>query len=748
MKRIFFVLIGVLPLLSMSEAGAAVLSVARIFDSPELDGDLLLKLQFSPHGDRLSFLRPKPSNYEILDLWEYNLKSGMPRALIDSDTLKFTELSEEEKSRRERMRESRQGIVEYKWFHDGARIVLPAAGDLYLYTLKNKQLRRLTRDVASEIDVQVSPDDSFISFVRDQNLYLLETKTTKIHAVTSDGKGAVSNGVAEFVAQEEMARFTGYWWSKDGKYLAFTRVDENPVKVVDRYDIQADKVVVRKERYPEAGTNNAIVQLAVVKVADIVNGRPRPQWVNLGKNKDFYLANADWNSDGRLIYQIQSRDQKKLDVYSYDPSTRHERRLFVESDPKWVNLHGDTKMLEKSPRWVWASERTGFKHLYLYKNDGTELYALTTGAWPVDHLVGIDEVQGWVYFTASKETPLERHVYRVALEKPDEPELLTRDEGWSKAIMSEKGDVFVHFFSSPLSPPQVYLHKSDGTLISALSANNVKEGHPLFPYKDSLVAPEFGSMQIPSGEKIYYRLYKPKNFDAKRKYPLIVFGYGGPQAQVVTKSWIGKTGLFVQTLLAKGFLVASFDNRGSANRGKNFENYLYRAFGTVEVADQVAGVQHLISQGFVDPDRTGFFGWSFGGYLSMSLAVKAPGVFKAYVVGAPVTDFALYDTHYTERYLGDPNKEPDVYKRASTLSSIANLTGDILVMHGMADDNVLFANSTLLFKELQKAGKIYESVTYPGAKHGVNGKENQVHLYTTISNFFERRLRPELPAAH
>lgn len=716
------------------------LTVERLFQSPELDGSSVIKLQFSPDGGRLSFLKPKTENYEVLDLWEYDIKTGQPRLLVDSNSLKFGELSEEEKARRERQRISQKGIVEYYWSNNGQKLVFPASGELYLYNVEDKKLSPLTKGRTNATDVRFSPKDGFVSFIQNQNLFIIDAKTNKKYPVTTAGKGAVAFGVAEFIAQEEMGRFTGYWWSNDEQYLALTKTDESKVKLIDRYDIDADKVVVHKERYPEAGSANAEVQLAVVKTLDVLAGKPKLEWISLGKNKDIYLANARWNSDRKLIYQVQSRDQKRLDIFSYDPNTKKNLLLFTETDSNWVNLLTPGKMLKKSSRFIWSSDRSGFEHLYLYKNDGTLIRPLTQGEWGVDSVVGVDEEQGWVYFLAGLPSPIDRNLYRVSLENPAEPQLLTQTGFWHNAVMSEKGDVFVDFKSSSLTPTQVFLNKGSGELISTLNANEVVEGHPLFPFKQTLIAPEFGTFKSVTGDTIHFSLFKPSGFDAKKKYPLIVMGYGGPTAQVVTRAWPSKRGLMAQIFLQKGFVVASFDNRGSARRGKKFEAYLKNAFGTVEVEDQVAGVKHLISKGFIDGDRVGFSGWSYGGYLALSLGVKAPDVFKALVSGAPVTDFALYDTHYTERYLGKPQEQQDVYKRASTLPLIGNLKSNLLVIHGMADDNVLFTNSTLLFKKLQSAGKLYESVTYPGAKHGVYGKENQIHVNTTITDFFERRL--------
>ncbi len=720
-------------------AGASTLTIDRLFSSPDLNGSAPTALRFSPKGERLSFLRPKADNYEVLDLCEYDLKTGDVHVLVDSNTLKFGELSEAEKARRERMRISSKGIVEYFWSNDAKKIVFPAGGDLYLYTLDGK-LAPLTHKHAAETDVKFSPKDHFVSFIRGQDLMILEDATHKEFAVTHDGKGTISNGIAEFVAQEEMDRFTGYWWSEDEKFLAFTHVDESPVKEIERYDIQADSVVVRKQRYPEAGSANAIVKLAVVKVDDVKKGHPAIQWVSLGKNTDIYLADAGWTPQGQLFYQVQSRDQKTLDTFLYDPSTRKTKKFLTETDTHWVNLTSNWRWLSKTPRMIWSSERSGFKHLYLYNVNGELIKPLTQGEWPIDSLIGVDEVGGWVYFTSGKKNPIEKHLYRVSLENTGEPEQLTKEEGFNDIDMSHDGTFYIRKFSSSVVPPQVYLHRSNGDLVAALSRNEVKEGHPLFAYRDSLVTPEFGTFKGPSSDTIYYRVYKPKNFDSHKKYPMIVIGYGGPHVQMVSKVWGGKWELFSEYMVSKGFVVASFDNRGSARRGKKFEDNLYRAFGTVEVEDQAAGVEHLVSLGFVDPKRVGFFGWSYGGYLSVSLALKKPDLLKANVAVAPVLDFALYDTHYTERYMGKPKEEAAAYKRANDLEIVPALKSKMLVMHGMADDNVLFTNTTLLFKQLQKADKIFESITYPGAKHGIGGKENQTHVFTTIADFFERNL--------
>jgi dipeptidyl-peptidase-4 len=721
-------------------AQAAELPLERIFQSPDLSGETVLQAKFSPMGNRLGILKPKKEDYEILDLWEIDLKTFEQKLLIDSALLNTENLSEEEKARRERMRVSRKGIVDYFWTQDGNQVVIPSSGDLYLYDLKSRKIKPIVTGKKPATDIQISPLNRFIGFIRDQNLVIYDFKNSNEYPVTTGGKGPISYGVAEFVAQEEMGRFTGYWWSQDEKYVAFTQVDDGPVKELDRYEIDADKIKIHKVRYPEAGSANAIVRLAVLPIELVLKGKTKPIWIDLGKNRDIYLTRADWNSDQKLIYQIQTRDQKRIDVYSFDPKIRKSTHLFTQKDDLFVNLYDDWKMLKKSPRMVAPSEKTGFKHLYLCKNDGKIIRPLTQGEWPVDDLVSVDEVNGWVYFSASIETPLERHLYRTRLEEETKPEKLTHEEGWHGVAMSDKSDFYVQFYSSPTVPPKVLLRRSDGEQVGMLLPNEIKDAHPLYRYFDSLIKPEFASFTGPSGDLLYYRVYKPRNFENGKKYPLIVFGYGGPSSQVVQKQWGGRNSLFHQYLASQGYVVASFDNRGSPRRGKKFETAIHHSFGKVEVEDQLAGVKFLVSKGFVDENRIGFYGWSYGGYLALNLAFKASDWFKANVAVAPVTDLTLYDTHYTERYLGMPQFEKEVYREANALNYVKDLKGRLLVIHGMADDNVLFTHSTLLFKKLQQAGKLFESQTYPGGKHGIKGKENQTHVFSTIADFFKRYL--------
>ncbi len=739
MKNLSLILLSFLFTSFSSYGSEKPLTIERLFESPELEGAKMMGLKFSPNGQRLSFLKPKKSNYEVLDLWEFDLKTGKESLLVDSATLKFSPPTEIEKARLERMRITRQGIVEYFWSEKGDLIAFPAGGDLYLYSF-SKPLKRLTNNAGAELDIRFSPQDNYLTYTREQNLYLMNLKDQKEIPLTTTGKDSLSFGSAEFIAQEEMHRRDGYWWSADEKWIAFTEVNEDKVKLVDRFEINADGVTVRKQRYPEAGSANAQVRLGLIKVEDALKGQINPLWIPFGKEQDIYLARAQWTEEGQLIYQIQSRDQKTLDIMAFNPMNQQVTKLRREIHPHWVNLHDNWYWLKKNQNWIWASEKSGFNHLYLLDRKGQVVRQLTQGLWPVIELVGVDEKNDWVYFSAGIKSPLERHLYRVSMSNPKEPEPITEGSDWNSVVMDKEANYFIRIFSNPRSPHQISLHRASGELVSNLLENSVNEKHPFYPYQKNYVEPEFGFFKGPSKENIYYSLYKPKGFDPQKKYPLIVYGYGGPGTHLVGQHWPSRNGLFANVLTTKGFVVATFDNRGSNDRGRKFEDALYRAFGTVEVEDQKAGVEYLIQQGFIDPTRVGFYGWSYGGYLSLMLAAKAPETFKANVAVAPVTDFALYDTHYTERFMGIPSENKKAYKRANVLEFVPQIKGKLLVIHGMADDNVLFTNSTILFKTLQENGILYESVTYPGSKHGISGKLNQTHVHKTIADFFERHL--------
>lgn len=712
-------------------AQADELTAERLYSSPALSGETIRGLKVSPDGERVTFLRGKDTDYERLDLWEYHLKDRTTRLLFDSDDLHRGEenLSEEEEARRERLRLSGSGIVDYQWSDDGKSLLFPLAGDVYFWRVGTKEARKVVDTPDFETDVAFSPKGNFISFIRDQNLYVLELATGKERALTTDGGGPIKYGMAEFVAQEEMDRMTGYWWSEDESKVAFTRVDESPVEEVTRTEIYADDIKLVKQRYPFAGSANVKVELGII---DLIEGTKR--WVDLGEDSDFYLPRVRWTKDSTLLsYQKQSRDQKTLELRVVSWPDLSQRTLLRETSNTWVNLNDDLRFLKDGKSFLWASEAGGFKHLYLHDLRGKRIRRLTEGEWVVDEVKAVDEKRGLVYFTGRRDTPIENHLYSVPLAGGAVRRLSEAGE-YHSVEFAKSASSYVDQHSSVSTPPRVGLYSPEGERLTWLVENKVDESHPLYPYLDQWIEPEFGSFKNSSGATLHYRLYKPKGFGSNKTFPALVYLYGGPGVQRVVNSW---SDLFPQYMAQQGYAVFTLDNRGSFYRGKDFEDPLYHAMGTVEVEDQIEGVKFLRSLGWVDPDRVGVHGSSYGGYLTLMCMFKAPEYFKAGAAGAPVTDWSLYDTHYTERYLGNPKVVPEVYSRSSVFDYAKNLQGPLLIYHGMADDNVLFTNSTKLYKLLQDNNIPFMCMDYPGKKHRFSGKETSMHRVNTIRNFFD-----------
>ncbi len=712
---------------------ADTLTIERIYESPSLAGSSPRSLKVAPDGKRVTYLQGKQSDYERLDLWEYNIASGESRLLFDSDDLSSGEetLSDEEKARRERMRLSGSGIVSYQWSTDGTALLFPMGGDVFYHKLGESGAKQLLNTDAFETDIKLSPKGNYISFIRDQNLFVKHIASGEETAITTNGGGNLKYGMAEFVAQEEMGRMTGYWWSPDEQYIAFTEVDETPVDIITRSEIYADEIKMIEQKYPSAGTPNVKIRLAIQHLKT-----QQRNWVDLGKDEDIYLARGKWMPDSEhFTYQWQNRTQQELELRSVNVKTNTQNVLLAESSNTWVNLHDDFTFINQGKQFIWASERDGFKHLYLFNSDGTLVRQLTKGKWVVDQLEAVDEKAGKVYFTGRKDTPLESHLYSVNLKGGDVSKLTAR-EGYHHITFSGDASIYIDMSSTANTPFQVSLHKASGKQITWLEENKLDANHPLTPYVKDWIKPEFGTITNDEGIDLYYRLYKPAKLEGK--HPVIVYLYGGPHAQVVNNQWGGNRGLLMQHWVSKGYVVFSIDNRGSNYRGKAFEEPIYKAMGSVEVDDQVTGVKFLHTLPYVDKERIGVYGHSYGGYMTLMSMFKAGDYFKAGVSGAPVTTWRLYDTHYTERYMGNPNTDSDAYDASSVFPYAQDLKGPLLIYHGMADDNVLFTHSTKLYKHLQDMGKPFEVMDYPGKKHSIRGKQTGIHLYHTITNFFDR----------
>lgn len=711
----------------------AQLTLERVFASPDLAGDQPQALRLSPDGNLLTSVRPRADERNRFDLWAMDTRTGKSRMLVDSRKAgSGAALSEAEKMQRERDRSKtgKTGILDYDWSPDGRSILVPIDGELFVATLDGK-VRPLdgTRDA---LNPEISPRGTYVSFVRDKNLWVRPSSGGEARALTKDGGGTVHFGEAEFVAQEEMHRQSGYWWSPDDTLIAVQRFDEAPVRIFTRAAIGASGTNIYQQRYPAAGTPNVTVDLYVMRP----DGTGQVK-VDLGTDPDIYLARVNWLPDGSaLLVQRQSRDQRRLDMLRVDPATGASTVLFTErsGEKSWINLTNAYRVLSDGSL-IWRSERDGFGHLYRW-NAGAWTQ-LTRGEWVVDSLVAVDDASGRLFFTANRDGVLERHLYSLDLAKPDEVHRLTEAGWWLNGVSSDGiGRRFIITRSNPDQPKQTYLADTSGKRIAWVNENTIDGNHPYSAYRPAHRPTEFGTIKAADGTPLHWQMITPV-MEEGRRYPVFFMHYGGPSSQDVARDWPSNMPLR-QFLVQQGWIVFQLDNRGSNNRGKAFEDAIWHAMGSVEVDDQLAGAAYLKSLPFVDPKAIATYGWSYGGYLTLKMMQAHPGVFAAGISGAPVTDWALYDTHYTERYMGDPVRDAAAYAASSALPDAAKISDPLLLMHGMADDNVFLDNATALAARMQAANTPFEMMLYPGKAHGA---VRDIHPWTTMLRFLDRHVK-------
>lgn len=709
----------------MSGAGPE-LSLERVFASPGLDGPAPRQVKLSPDGKYLTLLRNRPDDRDRYDLWGYEIAQGAWRMLVDSEKLgSGRELSEDEKMQRERARVGNlKGIITYQWASDAAGVLVPLDGDLFLARLDGSAAR-LTDTEETELNPKLSSKGGYVSFVRDRQLWVGAIGAEAVPVTPKEGE-TIRWGEAEFVAQEEMARLTGYWWSPDDKRLVVQRTDEAPVGIVTRAAIGATGTKVFDQRYPVAGSDNAIVELYVMDP----DGGNRVK-IDLGTDSDIYVARVDWASDGSAIYvQRQNREQTVLDILRVDPATGASAVWFTEKSARpdyWINLSDNYKFL-KDGSLLWWSERSGYGQYYRFA-DGTWT-ALTQGSAPASDLVGVDQAAGEFFFRRT-DGVLTGQIYRASLSEAAEPALLTDPAYTHSASMDAAGQNLIITRSKADQPPQSYLASRDGARVLWIEENALTDGHPYAPHLASHVMPEFGTIPAEDGTQLHWMMLKPE-MEPGKKYPVFFSHYGGPGPQMVTQGW---GGTLAQAIVDKGYIYFVLDNRGSANRGVDFEQPIYRAMGGVEVRDQKAGAEFLKTLPFVDPAKIAIYGWSYGGYMTLKQLEADPGLYAAGISGAPVTRWELYDTHYTERFMGDPRLVPEAYDKASAIPDATKIADPLLLIHGMADDNVVFENSSELISTLQENNVPFEMMLYPGYTHRVSGEKIGPHVWNSIFRF-------------
>ena len=704
------------------------LTVERIYSQPDLSGRLTRGLAWSPDGKQVSFFEAKGSGKEAhAELWTMDASTGERRLLIASEKLESILPANVSRSRDTQATGlGRRPPEQYQWAPDGSALLFEGPTSLAWFDLKAQTGRTLVSGKEAIADPKISPDGHTVSFLREHNICLVSVSGGNERALTQGGKEEILKGELDWVYPEELGIKTAYWWAPDSSAIAFLEMDERKVAQYPLVDFSSYEGEAQTERYPPAGGANPIVR---VLVAPVNGGEARV--VDTGAETDIYIPRVNWLRDSKhLAIQRLNRAQDALDLLIADVATGKSQIALTDKDQYWINVSDDLYFLKDGKRFIFSSERTGYRHLYLYGLDGKLIAQLTKGEWEVSSLDGVDEAQGWVYFTATEKSPLERHLYRVALDgsgfKP-----LTKETGTHEARLSPNCAAFIDTYSDANTPPWQDLLRVDGSRIAAINENKVQElgGYHLSPV-------EFLKITSHDRMQLNAMMIKPPNFDPSHKYPVLVYTYGGPGVQIVTDSWGGARFLWHQMMAQKGYIIFSLDNRGSAGRGHLFEEPIHFRLGAQEISDQRDGARYLKSLSYVDAKRIGIWGWSYGGHMTLHAMFEDPEDFKAGFAGGPVTDWRYYDTIYTERYLGLPQKNDESYEESSPVKNAAHLKGKLLIAHGTGDDNVHYANTLALIDDLIKAGKYVEVMAFPGRGHGVSDWPAQRVLMQRVMQFF------------
>ncbi len=686
------------------------------------------RVTVSPDGSRAYFLRSGPRSF-VRDLYVLEASGAAARVLVTADSIlrgAEEQLSAEERARRERQRQTGRGITAYELSPDGTKLLVPLSGKLYIVDARSGAATELaTQQRGAPVDARWSPDGRAISLVRGGELWVVDVATGRERALTQSAGAGVTHGTAEFVAQEEMERMEGYWWSGDGQSIAFQETDERGVEELRVSNPTRPDEAPEVNRYPRAGKPNAIVRLGVVA---ITGGRPR--WIEWDRQRFPYLARVAWPARGPLTVVVQNRAQSEVVVLSADATTGATRAILTERDEAWVNLEpGLPRWLADGSGFLWASESSGQSTLELRSPAGVLVRRLGERA-RFRSLVSVDEAARVAYVTGGEE-PSETHVFKVSLEDGAVTQL-TRGRAEHEMVFARAGGARVHTQLAIDAPRSWVFERGDGTEIAALPS--VAE--------EPRNAPNVEIVTV--GDAAYRAaIVRPRGFRAGQRYPVIDAVYGGPGARQVTSA--RHRYAMNQWIADHGFIVVSIDGRGTPFRGRVWERALRLRLDDTPLEDQVAGLRALGARyPELDLGRVGVYGWSFGGYLSALAVLRQPSVFHAAVAGAPVTDWREYDTHYTERFMGLPEgtaQEREAYERSSLVAHASELTRPLLLVHGTADDNVYFSHSALFSSALFRAGRAHEFLPLVGFTHIVPDPVVNERLYRRIAEFFVERLR-------
>lgn len=638
-------------------------------------------------------------------------------------------------------------IDEYSFSADESKLLLSTSresiyrhsftAEYYLYDRGAKQVTKLS-DGGRQSYATFSPDGSKVAFVRANNLFYVDASTMKEVQVTTDGKfNSIINGTTDWVYEEEFSFMVGFYWSADGKKLAYYRFDESAVREYNLQRWKGGQLYPEDYRfkYPKAGEANSKVE---VWIHDLATAKKIKS--SIGDEKDIYIPRVKWTQDPNILSVMKlNRLQNTLENYHINAQTGAGNVVLTEKSDTYIDLEfiDDLKYLNDGKHFVHSSERTGFKHLYLYTVDGNLVRQITSGNYQVADLVGVDEKSKVLYYTSTETSPLDKQFYSISLDAKKKTKLSSAP-GVHSINMSSDFQFYIDHHSSAKTPVVATLYKTKGNTVVKVLQQNETLTKAAAEYQ--LADKEFFELKVADGNTLHGYVLKPQNFDASKKYPVLLYQYSGPNSQNVNNSWGGSHFYFHQMLVQQGYLVALVDTRGTGGKGEKFKKVTYKQLGKYELEDILATAKYLAGLPYIDGSRMGVWGWSYGGYMSSLAMTKGAGVFKVGIAVAPVTNWRFYDTIYTERFLQTPQLNPEGYDQNSPLTFANDLRGKFLLVHGTGDDNVHFQNSIVFQEALINAGKKFDSFFYPDKHHGIAGGKTRQHLYSMMTDFLKSNL--------
>jgi dipeptidyl-peptidase-4 len=725
------------------------LTIDAIYSEGGLTGRGPETVQWSPDGKKVSFVQRDDSG-EHGALYYIDVTTGKRAVLVAEEKLATLEPPISKiKNEREKERLRRYSVAGYHWAPDSKHLLFDSHGQLWFYSLDTGTAVQLTTAPQPASDPKFSPDGKRIAYVREHNLWVQPSSEGAPKQITSakNDKGEtddkILNGEVDWVYAEELDVRSNYFWSPDGKHIAFLQMNEHQVPTYPIVDWMPQHPSTDEEIYPDAGDNNPAVRVGVVG-----SEGGKVKWFDVGSPEDReYIPRFGWVKPGMIWIQVMNRAQTKLDLYFVDINSGRSRKMLSETSDAWVEIKNIDQfhILNSGDQFLWPSWRDGYNQLYLYSFDKADPLTsaaklerqLTKGDFEVDSVDGIDENAGEVYFAANANDPRQQQLYSVKLDGTGQMQRISRDAGVHHASMPAQPGYYVDTFSALMTPARMSFCKLPAECAP------IWESHSLDQY--GLLAPKPIELKAADGKTTLYGtlLMPPEDVIAAHggKVPLITNPYGGPGAQTVRDSWGGANYLFDVILARDGFAILHVDNRGMAGRGRDFTAAVKGHFGNLELADQLAALdQVLAANPQIDANRIGWWGWSYGGYMTL-YAMTHTSRLKAGVSVAPVTDWHLYDSIYTERYMGLPKDNEEAYRKSSPVNFAQDLNGRVLIVHGTSDDNVHMQNTIRMVQSLITADKPYDLQLYPQKTHGIAGKTDRVHLFQRIQNQFDRWLK-------